>query len=60
MIEFKKWFLENMWGDTPCKTRKPSDGWTLNGSPATVGPQQGQGVQQPAASPKMMRKMKKK
>lgn len=28
MLNFKEWLKnENMWGNTPCKTRKPSDGW---------------------------------
>ena len=32
-MEFKEWLKnidENMWGNTPCKTRKPSDGWGGN------------------------------
>ena len=28
MLNFKEWLKnENMWGNTPCRTRKPSDGW---------------------------------
>ncbi len=28
MLHFKEWLKnENMWGNVPCRTRKPSDGW---------------------------------
>jgi hypothetical protein len=55
-MNFKEWFLnENMWGNIPSKTRKPSDGWRTNNS-ATVDPQQ---AQQPQMMKKMKGKMKK-
>jgi hypothetical protein len=43
MLNFKEWLKnENMWGNVPCKTRKPSDGWvgkqsySSNGSGGTA------------------------
>lgn len=27
MKTFIEWLNENMWGNTPARTRKPSDGW---------------------------------
>ena len=47
MLNFKEWLKnENMWGNTPCRTRKPSDGWvgkqsySSNGSGGTSQPMQ--------------------
>ena len=63
-MDFKNWlktqdgFTENMWGNIPCKTRKPSDGW--KGKPGG-GAGMGMGaMQQGQMQPQMMRKMKKK
>ncbi len=52
-MNFKEWFLaqENMWGNTPAKGRKPSDGW--RGKPGMSA------GAMPASGPKMMKKMKK-
>jgi hypothetical protein len=59
-MNFKDWFkeqgfAENMWGNIPCKTRKPSDGWGGNkGGAGAAMPAQQMGA------PKMMKKKMKK
>lgn len=46
MKTFIEWLNENMWGNTPARTRKPSDGWvgkqsySSNGSSGSSAPMQ--------------------
>ncbi len=51
MKTFKEWIKlkENIWGNIPAKTRKPSDGWQKTGGAGGYAPQV-----------KMMKKMKDK
>ena len=51
-MNFKEWLekqdpklSENLWGNVPARTRKPSDGWRGK-----------QGASMPTAIPKMMKK----
>lgn len=60
MKKFREWvsqkdstLYENLWGNIPSKSRKPSDGWTTKAAPMQM-----PGMQPMA--PKMMKKMKKK
>ena len=41
MKSFKEWvkLRENIWGNIPSKTRKPSDGWQKNNASAGYVPQ---------------------
>jgi hypothetical protein len=54
-MKFKEWLIENMWGNTPARTRKPSDGLVGKSSPSSNGAAAGAG-----AAPPMQQKMKKK
>jgi len=55
LLNFKDWLVENMWGNTPARGRKPSDGW--RGKPGMSAGAMPGGM--PASGPKMMKKMKK-
>lgn len=59
MFEFKK-FIENLWGEIPVSTRKPSDGWPKSNKLSMSSQSQNQGSMPFDPNMKMMKKEDKK